>query len=69
MYPGATALTVTPSAAHSRAMTRMSWLRPPLVAAYGAWCGCASSPDTDDMNTIRPYPLAHITLPTAWPSQ
>ena len=37
MYPGPTAFTVTPYRAHSTAMTRIIWLMPPLVAAYGAW--------------------------------
>src|ERR1700722_9578135 len=50
-------------------MTRTSWLRPPLVAAYGAWWACASRPDTEERKTIRPYPAAHISRPTACPVQ
>jgi NAD(P)-dependent dehydrogenase (short-subunit alcohol dehydrogenase family) len=50
-------------------MTRSSWFIPPLVAAYGAWCGWASSPETDDTKTMRPYRCSTISRPTACPSQ
>jgi hypothetical protein len=60
MYPGATALTVTPCAAYSCAITRLSWLMAPLLAAYGPWRLWPLRPATEENITIRPHPCSRM---------
>ena len=54
MKPGATALTVTPRAASSRASDLVRPMTPALVAAYIACPPLPSSPTTDVRLTMRP---------------
>mmetsp|Transcript_5729 Transcript_5729/g.19934 ORF Transcript_5729/g.19934 Transcript_5729/m.19934 type:complete len:210 (-) Transcript_5729:33-662(-) len=59
MYHGATALTRTPSLAHSHASTRTSWFIAALDIAYGAPERIAAGPPaTEELNTTQPRPDA-----------
>src|SRR3954447_18930734 len=67
-YPGATALTRTPSGAHSAASDLVRWCTPALDALYaGCHCGRLTiSPDIEPTLTITPAPRATIPAPKIW---
>ena len=68
MYPGATALTLTPLPDHSLQSALVSWATPPLLAAYA---GTVSPPwklRSDARLMILPSPRSSMGRPKSWQS-
>ncbi len=66
VQPGHSALTRTPSAAHSTASDLVSEISPALAAPYGARNGAALTPATEATLMTEPVPRSTRCRPAAW---